>query len=430
MPSITKRTRTRGDGSKYVVYRAQMRDPDKPASRNANVERTFSRRRDAEAWLSGTSTAVTSGTYVTRRDAETPLSEVAEDWRATWNHHPSPKTQASYRAILRRHIEPEWGTHKIASVGAPEIQAWIDALASDHAPQTVHNAYTVLRGLLKFALSRKLIPFNPCSPDAIRLPSKTRHRRQPKRQLHLEAHELRQLVDAMPEHWRLAVKLDGLCGLRAGELWGLTKGDVELDANPPTLHVRRAIKDVGGELQIGSTKTGGSRSFTIPATLVPDLKAALSPSSGIKTRHGYAAVREREDGPELGWTRKADDEDRLLFTTPNGHPVSQGNFYERTYRPTVAKLWPEGNRLHELRFHDLRHTSASLTIDATGATQASLVIVKERLGHSNIKTTIDVYGHLTKNADMDLADELSAMYERQVAGDKVVSIKQAKGKSA
>lgn len=63
------------------------------------------------------------------------------------------------------------------------------------------------------------------------------------------------------------------------------------------------------------------------------------------------------------------------------------------------RLWPKPHRLHALRFHDLRHCAAAYTIDASGATEVSLVLVMKRLGHRNIATTVDVYGHLLAHAD-------------------------------
>jgi integrase len=81
------------------------------------------------------------------------------------------------------------------------------------------------------------------------------------------------------------------------------------------------------------------------------------------------------------------------------------NFLRREWRKTVDDLWPQGHRLNGLRFHDLRHTCASLSLAATG----NLHVVKVRLGHEDIKTTVNRYGGLLESVDVALADALGAM---------------------
>jgi integrase len=129
---------------------------------------------------------------------------------------------------------------------------------------------------------------------------------------------------------------------------------------------------------------------------------------------GYPCIK--GSGP-LAWADDATDTTRLLFTTPYGHPVDHKNFYNRVFRPAVATLWPQGHRLYGLRWHDLRHTAASLAIAATG----NLGIVQKRLGHENIQTTYNRYHHLLPDADKSLADALAAMYD--ASEDNVVQLR-------
>jgi integrase len=111
---------------------------------------------------------------------------------------------------------------------------------------------------------------------------------------------------------------------------------------------------------------------------------------------------------------------RLVFTTERGHPVQHSNFYRRVFRPAVERLWPQGQRLHGLRWHDLRHTCASLSLAATGG---NLHVVKERLGHSSITVTVDRYGKLLPSVDEALAEALAAMYD--ASEDNVVELRPA-----
>lgn len=92
-----------------------------------------------------------------------------------------------------------------------------------------------------------------------------------------------------------------------------------------------------------------------------------------------------------------------------GLPVQHTTFYERVYRPTIARLWPEPHRLAALRFHDLRHTNASLLARLTG----NLGIVQKRLGHSSIAMTWDRCHQYLPDADKSLADALGCYVRRQ-----------------
>jgi integrase len=263
--------------------------------------------------------------------------------------------------------------------------------------------------VLDLAVTRRYIGANPA--NGVKLPSKGSRTKGRDRQPALTPEELRALVEAHPPHWRLPTLVAGLCGLRAGELWALRRMDI--DPLHATLHVAHALKDIKGKLVVGPTKTHARRKPSIPAPLIPLLTQALA-DPGVRVRGvrrgggstpkraGYPAV---VDGA-LDWTEDPTDPRRLLFTTVGGSPVQHTNFYERIFRPTVVKLWPAGHRLHGLRWHDLRHTCASLSLAATG----NLHVVKERLGHADIRTTINTYGHMLPSVDAALADALGVMW--------------------
>lgn len=442
--SVTRRKRQRANGSTYVEFRAQVPDPRKPGNPNARMEKVFSApayggiataREAAEAWRRETVRELKAGKWRNPTDGAVLLSAVAEQWMATWDHDIAAKTQLSYRSILDRHILPRWGRMRVDALTAADVQTWVEELSKQRAPQSVHNAYGVLRGLLRLAKSRGYILTNPCTPDGVKLPSKTKGRRVAHKQLFLEAEELHAIIDALPAYWRAPVWVDALTGLRAGELWALTRADVDLLHNE--LHVRRALKDVAGNLQVGPTKTHAVRALSIPAECLAELRAALE-APGVRVRgvrggpRGYAAIVEGDDGPELGWLENAHDPRRLLFTTPNGFPVAENNFLRRVFHPAVRAAVALGALHREkfivpatarkrgrkrpdrvaLRMHDLRHTNASFALQAAGNVEAALTTVMHRLGHKNLATTTDIYGHLTRAADKQVAEGISAIVKR------------------
>jgi hypothetical protein len=99
-----------------------------------------------------------------------------------------------------------------------------------------------------------------------------------------------------------------------------------------------------------------------------------------------------------------------VFTTKTGRPIRHSLSYKRVFRPAVRAALPhpaDYKSKRGLRWHDLRHTCASLSL----AVAPNLYIVMNRLGHDDIKTTINTYGHLLPSVDAALVDGLAALFE-------------------
>jgi integrase len=226
------------------------------------------------------------------------------------------------------------------------------------APATVHKVHATLQSLLKEGLRRGILPTDPSRYTVL-------PRIQKKTPVIWTSGELADILDRLPEHYRLPVKLAANTGLRAGEVWGLQVGDVIGDQ----LHVRRALKYIDKELVYGPTKTYQERTIT----LTPDLAASLAPSQD----------RARSKAP--------------LFTAPLGGLVHHGTFLQRHWKPIQREVFP----LHRQgTFHVLRHRHASLLL----GNGAPAIAVSKRLGHASVRTTLDIYGHLLDDADGRLTD--------------------------
>lgn len=414
--------RRRANGT--IGHQARVPHPTKPGK---HIVKTFDRKGEAQQWINGQATSIDTGAFIDPRRAKRPLSEVIAAWRSTWVDL-EPKTRAGYESILHKHVEPEFSASPVGNVSTEKLQQHFNALAQTLAANTLSNVYGVYSSIMRVAIERRYIARDANPLDAVKLPRKGKRSR---RMLFLTKQEVDQLAAAMPERYRLPVLIAAYQGPRAGELWALRRKDV----NPLTgdLEFKNAIKEVNSSAEtlnsdkgliVGATKTHQDRKGKLPRFLRELLTAFLAKPSTPNVDGTVLVIRDTEDGPEFDRSPDPFDPDAVLFTTVGGSPVRHNTFYKRQFRrviagrpaaeakrgraarPAVPGLWPKGHRLHRLRWHDLRHTCATLSLSIA----PNLAIVKERLGHDDIRTTINLYGHLLPSADEALADGLDALY--------------------
>ena len=354
MPGYTRdlRKRASGYGGKRPIQ-ARWTHPTDPRVKR---DRTFPTKREANAWMADQDTDARRGGWVDPNRGHATVKAVAEEWLAS-RVKIGPRTMAGYRNILAVHIYPEFGSRRIASVDPAEVQKWVNALAKKRAPNTVHGILGVLGQVMAFGVRRGRIAVNPCT--SVERPSK--HRRIQIRPL---THgEVRALADAMPTTAdRVAILIAAYMGLRAGEIWGLQRTDL----NPlrRELTVCRSLKEVDASfglpeghtritpsLILGPTKTKATRKLSIPAFLIDELAGLTTSSSPF------------------------------VFVGPDGGPIRHTNW--------TARVWV-GCRPQGLRFHDLRHTCASLLIEQG----RHPVEIARHLGHRDVTTTLNIYSHM------------------------------------
>ena len=139
---------------------------------------------------------------------------------------------------------------------------------------------------------------------------------------------------------------------------------------------------MGGRTEVGPTKTYARRTVGVPASVRDDLAA-------------YLERRARQAGRPL-------DASEYVFTAPRGGPLRRDQLFKRILRPAIdAAGPPEG-----LRLHDLRHSCAALLIDLGAHPKA----IQERLGHSSITVTMDVYGRLFPALNEALTERLDEVF--------------------
>jgi len=165
-------------------------------------------------------------------------------------------------------------------------------------------------------------------------------------------------------------------GLRFGELLGLQWDDV--DERGRFIEVRRTLRDGQEHQRIALPKNGRIRRVDLSGQLAEEPRRLRSERSREALAKGWGA---------LPW----------IFATSEGRPLFKANFARRVFHPLLKKAG-----LRRIRFHDLRHTFASRLIQ----NGESLAYVKEQMGHSSIKITVDTYGHLVPGSNRAAVDRL------------------------
>jgi integrase len=286
-------------------------------------------------------------------------------------------TLRGYGQVVRVHVVPAIGGVRLDKLTGQDLaRLYADRLAAGRSARTVELIHAVLHSALRQAVRWDLIARNPA--DAVSPPRPRRPEIRP-----LTAQQARSLLAAAAGD-ELLEPLLGLAlatGMRQGELLGLTWAAVDLTAG--RLEVRASLVRRPGSWSLEEPKSGRSRR-----------SIRLSPSAVATAR----AHRARQAAARLLVGTDWEDND-LLFTDAWGRPLDGRHVTSRTFRGLLRRAG-----LPPIRFHDLRHTYATLQLAA--GTHPKLV--QEVLGHSTIALTLDVYSHVTPS----MHDEAAATMER------------------
>ncbi|MBF6062638.1 site-specific integrase [Nocardia terpenica] len=281
-------------------------------------------------------------------------------------------TRNRYTRILVNDIEPFFGADSPVTVFTDlSVPRWVNHLAENvgNAAKTIANKHGVLFQLCKALVRRKLLTENPCQHTKLPRVVATE-------MCFLEPDEFAALLAALPQRWRLLVEFLLASGARWGEVTALRVRDI--NRTKLTVRIHKAWKYTGNNPVLGSPKTKKStRTINLPDHLIARLP--------LENRHP----------------------DEWLFALDDGSPVRISYFYKDIWVPTRDALsLAKGDPLNgkKPRIHDLRHSCAAWMLTAG----VPIHVVQAHLGHESIKTTVDVYGHLDRNAAAAAAAAIGA----------------------
>jgi integrase len=344
--------------------------------------KTFARKKDADTYLAQVRVDVRAGVHVAPSKSVT-IAEAGASWiKACEAAELERSTLKNYGEALRLHIVPLLGRVKLSAISVRAVRAFEDSLRDQgRTADTVKRIVGYLGSLLADAQERGTVATNAVHEMRRRRQGKRNKQGDTRRKLKVgedipTPDEIRAILSNAKGGWRPLLIVAAFTGLRASELRGLRWCDV--DFKNGELHVRQRADRFNG---IGEPKSAsGSRTVPLPSVAVQ-------------------ALRE--------WKLKSGPGD-LVFGTRSDKPEAHGNIINRGFAPAqIAGGVTKDGKAKYTGLHCLRHFYASWCINRVedGGLGLPAKNVQERLGHSKITMTLDVYGHLfTGGDDRDALD--------------------------
>lgn len=326
------------------------------------------------------------------------VAELLERWLEHITPLREPGTVRGHRTCAQAVIA-ELGRVRLTKLGAQELdRAYARWLATGLAPATVRRYHSVLAAALHQARRWGLITqvvTDLASPP----PKRSRPPTVP------DPSAVQKLVVAAEEEnpmLAMAIVLAAITGARLGELCGLRWSDIDLDSN--VLHIRRAVKHGldKRELVVGPTKTHQDRKVSLDPSALALLASHRQRVEGWASQAGVSLLEDAyvlPGGPAWG------------FDPTGGEPVKPN---------TVTSAFARLAQRHgvKVRFHDLRHFSATQLIGAG----VDIRTVAHRLGHADPSTTLRVYAHALAERDREAAEILGRLVAGPAKSQKLAAV--------
>ncbi|MBG9786618.1 site-specific integrase [Brevibacillus laterosporus] len=348
-------------------------------------------KREAEKELAKFIMEVESGEYIAPE--KMTLATFVDEWKEKYaKRELAPKTLENYLIQINNRILPEFGHMRLDQIKPLHIITFINKLQGEGirndnregklSSSMIEYIHKVLKNIFNRAVEWKVIKKHPM--ESLKKPKVEQEEMSV-----YEEEEIRLLFIALEKEslmWRTMVTLALTCGLRRGELLALEWDNVNFEES--YIYIKQSLsysKESGYLIKEPKTKNS-KRKVSIPLSIIPDLKE-------LKKQ----AMKDRLKAEEL-WEG---GERFFVFTSWHGKPL---------YPSSVKTWWSRFTKRHALRyirFHDLRHTSATLLINQGVHTK----IVSQRLGHAKTSTTNDIYAHVLLSADKETAKHFDSLLQ-------------------
>jgi len=337
--------------------------------------KTKKSKREAQVWLRKTLEKTTQG--YTGKGSNVLYKDFLQNWLSIKESTVKQSTWILYEITIRNHIEPNLGNEKICNIEPIDIQnLYLMKREQNIGNRTILVMHTIINHSLDMAVKTGALLSNPAQ-----LVSPPRYS-SPEMDFYSE-HEITQLLLAVKgTSLEALIHLAITTGMRQSELLALKWSDVDWDRNTITVQ-RQLRRNYEDHNYFSSLKTqAGKRTISLGNNTIQKLIEHHKSQKNEIERMGNQWV-----------------DNNLLFPSMIGTPLNQRNLL-RSYKKILHE-----SGLREIRFHDLRHTAASLMLNHG----IPPLIVSKRLGHSKVSITLDTYGHLLPGMQQETADFIDGL---------------------
>jgi integrase len=283
-----------------------------------------------------------------------------------------PSTRDNYKRTIEKHVSPHIGGVLLDCFNPSIVQSWVARLEKDEVgSRTRQNAFIILSAAVAHAEKLMMIPYNPCKRV-----SKPKHDAKVIQPFTLEqAAKLMKKTEGTK--WHALIVLAMTTGMRIGELLGLEWTKIDWAAS--TLRIDQQASDVAGLVVLKKPKT---KSSIRTVDLTPKAVSALKLHKAILLKEGNAGSA-------------------LVFPSTDGKPRGHGNVRQRWWNPLLIELAIEARGIHHTR-----HTYATHSL--LGGVHP--LVVSKALGHSKPSVTLDIYGHVMREAESKAVEIVSKLF--------------------
>jgi integrase len=367
--------RERSPGHWAIIL--DLRDPATGTRRRKWHTFTGTKRR-AQEECARLISALKGGTYL--EPDKTTVAQFLERWLKHIKPNVAPRTHERYVEICRRNIVPLIGQAKLSQLKPVQISAaYSKALEAGTtpkgplSPRSVLHLHRVLKQALKQAVRWELLHRNPL--NAVQPPKVEK-----RRVVTYDMTQTAALLEALKgQRIYVPALLAVLCGLRRGEIAALKWRNVDLEKG--SLAVVESVEQMNGSVRLKETKSGRVRTVALPSTVRDELRAhrLLQAQQLLKL------------GVRLG-------DDSFVCALEDGSPM-QPTFITHEWVRAI-----KGTALPRYRFHDLRHAHGTHML----ASGTHIKVASERLGHSKVGITLDLYSHILPGMQEEAAAKIDA----------------------
>ena len=380
--------RERSPGNWAIVLDVGERDP-RTGKKKRKWHSFKGTKREAQKECARLIAELDAGRYI--EPSKMTVAEYFKKWLKHVEPHVTPKTHERYTELLQKNLEPQIGSLTMAKLRVSDMdEAFSTALASGRrdgkgglSPRTVHHIRRVAHKAFAQAVVWDLMVKNPVA--ATTAPKVER-----KQMTAYDGSQLTAMLTAVrPTRMYIPAMLAVMCGLRRGEICALRWKNVELGDNLRQLAVVESAEQTDEGVRYKEPKSGRARVVALSKTVVAELRAHRARQAEEQLRLGI-----RVDG------------DSFVIAQVDGSPIQPRSMTHEWVR-IIGKT-----TLPRIRFHDLRHTHATQLL----ASGVHPKVASERLGHSTIGITLDLYSHVMPGMQADAAEQVDGALRSAISG--------------